>query len=53
MGNLKYESVYLALEIPVDIDDKISPRVALALYYSAASRFLRPFPFAVLAQFSV
>lgn len=25
MGNLKYESVYLALEIPADIDDKISP----------------------------
>lgn len=25
MGNLKYESVYLALEIPTDIDDKILP----------------------------
>lgn len=32
MGNLKYESVYPALEIPADIDDKISlPAVALAL----------------------
>jgi hypothetical protein len=24
MGNLKYESVYSALQIPTDIDDKIS-----------------------------
>jgi len=43
-------TVYLALEIPVDIDDKISLPLP-----SAASRFLRSFPFPIcfIAQFSV
>lgn len=39
MGNLKYESVYLALGIPVDIDDKI----LLQLHPSPLARFINRF----------
>lgn len=42
MGNLKYESVYLALGVPVDINDKILLRLYPSFGPSSAGFFTPP-----------